>query len=313
MTPAWLPQLVGAVFRWWPKSEKAMAFLWEGYLDESTTDEQKNGGGRVYSVACLLGSSCLWEAFSLAWAEAMKSRGAEGKILHMKHILHGPKGTAWEDWTEKERAPLFTKLATVIESHPILAYCGSIPLADYEELYLPMAGHDGPITPYQLALQGTMEAIVAGSVVAPPALRPSKENPIVFFMEQNQMVEADLTLQFFNLTKSRSGWEELFPTIIPLPKGPEPPQAADLVAYEGSTFSSRHVIGSSKRRPRKLYQRLAEHPLFTFETISRQTLVEHMTGLINLRSMLTPEEIAQLNARYEEARAKMQRDRDPKQ
>jgi hypothetical protein len=113
-----------------------------------------------------------------------------------------------------------------------------------------------------------------------------------------------------HLTKSR-GWEAIFPTIISLPKGPEPLQAADLIAYEGSTYSSRHVIGSSKRDPRELYRILKDTCHVLFSTVSRQILVDHIGNLLNARDTATPEEIAEINARYDAARQKMQSRLDP--
>lgn len=289
-----------------------MAVIWEGYLDESTTDEQEHGGGRVYSVACLIATSEVWDDLAVSWNEAMKSCRAEGKVLHMKHLLHGAKGTEWEGWDEERRRPLLDALATVIESYPIIGYCGSIPLDAHEELYLPHGGNDGPMSPYQLALHGTMEAFIDASVTLPPALKPSPDNPVMLFMERNQLVEADLTHQFFHLTASRK-WEAMFPSIVPVPKGPPPLQAADMVAYEGSTHSSRHVVGSSGRPRRRLFERLAAHPLFTFVTASREMLAAHVKDLIDLRRTLGPDDIADIDARYEAARVRMQRVRDPNQ
>ncbi len=288
-----------------------MAFVWEAYLDESRTRDIENGGGDVYTVSCLIAPSFVWEPFSAAWADALKCSGAEGKLFHMKDVLHGPKGSEWEGWTETQRKLLFQKLAGVMGSFVLFGYCGSIPMDAYNELYAPTHEKDGPITPYQLVLQGTLEAFMESAANAPEAVRPSAENPVVVLMEENQVLEADLTHQFLNLTKSQDGWTEIFSAILPIGKGPEPLQAADMVAWEGSTYASRHTVGTSARPVRMLYRSLEQLPGFTFSTAPRTFLARHVDTLINLRLTLTDDQRATVDAQYEAARSEMQRLRDP--
>lgn len=306
-------QLFEGKMNWnWLKMDQLMPFMWEAYLDESRTHDVENGGGDVYTVACLIAPSFVWDLFSAAWSEALKSSGAEGKILHMKDVVQSPKGSVWEGWTEAQRKPLFQSLMGVLRSFVVFGYCGSIPMNDYNEVYAAADEEDGPITPYQLILQGTLEAFMKSAETAPKLIRPSRENPVVVLMEQNQLLEASITHQFFNLTYSRDDWAEVFPTIIPIEKGPEPLQAADMVAWEGSTYASRHSVGTSTRPVRALYRSLEQLPQFTFSTAPKELLRDHMDTLINLRPTLTEEQVDAINARYETARQAMQELRDPR-
>lgn len=56
--------------------------------------------------------------------------------------------------------------------------------------------------------------------------------------------------------------------------------------------------------------RLALEAQFLFMVASRQLLLDHVDGLINLRDKMTPEEAERVNARYEAARRRMQRELD---
>lgn len=252
MTPAWVSQLVDSIFRWWPESGKLMAIVAEQFLSEAYLDESQTGHGdsRVYTLASLVAPKPRWEEFSTAWSDALKSCGAAGKIVHMRDILHQTKGSGWEGWPEARRRSLFKKLVSVARTYWVFGFCGSIPLRDFEEVYKPSFQEPGGgFRPYELLLQGTMEAIVR---MISPAIEIMKKNPLVFFMERNQVVEADATRQFYHLTNGR-GWTDIFPSIVPLPKGPEPLQFADMVAYEGSRRAS-DQIASNPRKPRRLYE-----------------------------------------------------------
>ena len=281
--------------------------LWKAFLDESETYDATNGGVRAYTVSCVLAPCRRWDDFDRAWAAAMDSCGAGGKIVHMRSLLHGPRGTEWEGWTEPERRRLFKELVRVIRSYPVVSYCGSIPMDAYEDLYAVTDEHDGRISPYQLVLQGTMEAIIDGATAVNGGAA-SEGHPVHFYMEENRVTEADLTHQFLHLTRMR-GWTEIFPSFTPIAKGPAALQLADVVAYEGSTYASRHELGSSTRPPRKLYHELSRTPGFVFSTASRELLARHVMELVRTRQRLGEADQEQINACYEEARSEMQRQR----
>ncbi len=297
MTPVWLPQLIGAIFRWWPNSERLVAVLCEAYIDGSETGK---GAARVYTVSCLVAPSCIWEQFSADWADALKLSGAEGKIVHMKTLVHGVKGSEWEGWDEEQRKPLFKKLMAVVSRYQPLGYCYSLPLKDFEEIMNPADQFE----PFEMLLNSAMLSIKS-------YLRPTKENPVVFFMEKDQALEAGATRQFYHRTKSR-GWEEIFPTFTPLPKGPEPLQLADVVAYEGSRFSSEQVFGSSGRKPRRLYEELKATGTMVFGAANRQCLVDGAKKVVEIQHALSPEEKAEIRRTWKAAGERMQRERDPR-
>jgi hypothetical protein len=123
------------------------------------------------------------------------------------------------------------------------------------------------------------------------------------------MLQTDIMHQFFHLTKTR-GWEKIFPSITPVPKGPEPLQAADVIAYEGSTYVSRHVVGSSSRKPRASFLRLKQRPMLQFATATRELLMNYRRDIIERARTISPEDAAQMDATYEAARAQMHRARD---
>jgi hypothetical protein len=92
----------------------------------------------------------------------------------------------WEGWTSDQKKTLLTKIVTLFDAFPMTGYCGSMAVADYEELLLPLADGDGAPTPYQLALQGALENLQRGLPDIPSYIRPSESNPVVFFMEQKE-------------------------------------------------------------------------------------------------------------------------------
>jgi hypothetical protein len=297
MTPAWLPQLISAIFRYWPNGEKLMAVLCEAYVDESQTGE---GPSRTYTVSCLVAPSCVWEQFSADWTDALKCCGAEGKIVHMKTLVHGVKGSEWEGWDETRQRPLFEKLMNVTRQYQPLGYCYSLPLKDFGEIMNPADEFE----PFEMLLNNAMLSIKN-------YLRPTKENPVVFFMEQNQMVEASALRQFLHRTEGR-GWKDIFLTLVPLPKGPEPLQLADVVAYEGSRFSSEQVFGSSGRKPRKLYEELVSTGTMVFGAADHRCLVDGAKKVVEIQRALLPEKKADIRRTWKAAHKRMQRERDPR-
>lgn len=312
MTPEWVFGVADAFFRAWPDSEGLMAFVWEGYLDESATDDG-NGGGKVQTLSTLIAPSWMWRPFSHAWSGTMTACGAEGKILHMKQFLHSVPNDDprfdWAGWTSAQKKNLLTKIIDLFDAFLMTGYCGSMLQSDYEELILPLADSDGPLTPYQLSLQGALENFLTYASDIPSFMRPSESNPVLFFMEQNQMLEADVMHQFFHLTRFR-GWEKIFPSITPIPKGPAPLQAADVIAYEGSTYASRHVFGVTSREPRASFLRLKQRPMLAFAHAPRTLLEKYRKDLIGCRQVFSREEIARADATYEDAREQMHRARD---
>jgi len=287
--------------------------LYEAYMDDSWTG---SGSARVFTLSCLVATSDAWCNFARAWEDAMECGGAKGKILHMKNLVHAVGSKKPEDdfsgFTADKQKQLFIKLVPVVRQYVQLGLCGSLPMQLFEQ-FVPKPAKEKPsewITPYILALQGTMEAVK-------DRLQPSKEDPVVFFMEQNQLVEADATRQFYHLTKLR-GWEEIFPIITPLPKGPAPLQCADMVVYEGSRYSSEQVLGKSSLPPRTLFRELESSLGFTFVTASRELFLESAQNLIALHNFAnSPAGTAianETNRSYVAADKKMQRQRsNPRQ
>jgi hypothetical protein len=151
--------------------------------------------------------------------------------------------------------------------------------------------------------QGTMEAIHE-------RLRPSKEDPIIFFMEANDLVEADATRLFYHLTQRR-GWTDLFPSIFPVPKGPQPLQAADMVVYEGARYSSEIVLGFAGRKARGLWRAMHESQRFIFSTMRRAQLASHAAALLieSARDAVNPDPARHESFRTAEKR--MQQESDP--
>src|SRR6185369_12765645 len=99
----------------------------------------------------------------------------------------------------------------------------------------------------------------------------------------DQLVENEVT-RHFNFVTRTHGWQKLFPTIIPLPKGPAPLQAVDMLAYEGGRHSSEHdlwtgtaIVGRKvrppQRSPRALYEALNACPQIMFATLSMEGFI----------------------------------------
>lgn len=293
MTPKWFPQLISAIYRSWPKSERLMALLCEAYIDGSGTGKDSS---RVYTVSCLVAPSFVWEQFSADWEDALKCCDAAGKIVHMKTLVHGV--SEWEGWNEKRREALFKKLMTVVRRHQPLGYCYSLALKDFEEIMNPA----DQLEPFEMLLNSAMLSLKN-------YLRPTKENPVIFFMEQDQLLEAGAMRQFFHRTEGR-GWKDIFPTIVPVPKGPEPLQVADVVAYEGSRFSSEHVFGSTGRKPRRLYEELVATGTFVFGAVDRQCLLDGARKLVVMQRELSREEKREIRQTWKAAGKRVQRERD---
>lgn len=251
----------------WPNAEGLVAVIYEAYLDYSETySEAGKPQGHAHTLSCLVASSEQWEAFDLAWKAAMKCGGAEGKILHMKELMAGVD--QFEGWEGPQKNRLIRKLIPTLESGIKFGFCGSIPVGTFEEVHEPLREHpnDGPRI-HQVGLQGAMGTIRE-------MIQPTEANPVVFFVEKDQAIEHDIFVQFYSATRQMD-WEKLFPTIVPLPKGPTPLQAADLVAWEGSTYASRHVFGESARLPRKSFLALESFPHFQFFRADHQMILTH--------------------------------------
>jgi hypothetical protein len=240
------------------------------------------------------------------WVEALECCNAVGKFLHMKYFVHGTTGTDWEGWTEAERVPLLKKLVPALHAHVTLSLCGSIPVQAFASTYRPQdfLDPDDRLHPYELLLQGAMEAIA-------DLVGPSKASVVTLFVESNQAQEANAITHFYNLVGQRPGWADLFPSITPQAKGPIPLQAADMIAYEGSRYSSGQVLGTCERQPRTLYLELARSAKFVFTTASRELLARHRSDLFaaGAAAQVTPELAAHVNRAFSKARKQMQRER----
>jgi len=293
MSPELVGQLADAIFRRWPNAEKLMGILGEAYLDSSETG---NGRSRAYTLSCLVAPSVVWEHFSVAWAESLKCSGAEGKIVHMKNLVH--RVGEWEGWTKSQERSLFEKLIVVIRQYKPVGFCYSLPLQDFEETTNPA----DEFRPFELLLDSVM-------LSTKETFNPTKDNPVVFFMEQDRVVEAGAMQQFFHRTAGR-GWTDIFPIFVPLPKGPEPLQLADMLVYEGSRFASEHVLSSSAEKPRKLCQELASVGTLFFGCADRQYLIDWANEIRTDQQTMSPEQATKIRQAWKAAGKRMQQYRD---
>ncbi len=271
----------------------------EAYLDASTTDHGKPT--QVLTLAVVVASARRWREFEIAWAAAMKRGGAEGKILHMTDLMAGRK--AFEGWTNEMREPLFRELVPVVEEHVVVGLCGSFPVRYFAEALPEFPERDPSRALFELALQGLLQVLIA-------RVRPSKDQPITCFMENDRATDARATRQFYHLTAqlSSEGWEDFFPSITPLPKGLGSLQAADMVAYEGSRYASEHKVRTPTRPPRRLVEELQRTGKIFFSTIGREPMRELAAKIRGglATSLANPELKASMDETFAAAQKRMQ-------
>ncbi|MDX2166976.1 MAG: hypothetical protein SF182_07935 [Deltaproteobacteria bacterium] len=240
--------------------------LYEAYIDDSLTGD---GQSLVGSIGCLVATSGQWVEFETRWREAMCAGGASGRVFHMTDVLAG-RGEFQDFTTAEQKNNLVRALVRVLVDSDIrLGFCSSVSVREYDESYEEFPEFK-PRSIYQMNLQRTMRAVIEG-------VQPTADNPVVFFIETDQRVEAHAVAVFYANIREM-GWERILPTITPLPKGPIPLQAADLLAWEGSTHASRHRFGTTPRPARGSYAALRDLPNFEFYIISKQGMMNAIAG-----------------------------------
>lgn len=236
--------------------------MYEAYYDYSHTGD---GATEVVSLAALVAPASVWARFSIAWTAAMARGGAEGKVLHMRDVVHGRR--AFEGWDVERQTHLFKRLVPICGRYIAHGFILSYPLAYFDGVTVinqrANRAHVSVLGLLQAALEGINERVPATAA-----------DPVISFMECDPAIEADLTRHFYSLTGLR-GWQEVFPQLRWLSKGPAPLQAADLCVYEHSRYVSEQVLGNSRRRSRALYTQLRYLRQLEFKHLTREHFVRH--------------------------------------
>jgi hypothetical protein len=283
--------------------------VFEAYYDHSYTG---TGTSAAVTLAVLVAPATVWEKFAVAWDAAMERGGAADKVLHMKELVHGVGD--WVGWDVKRQTALFRKLVPVVRKHVSYGFCLSYPQAFHDNVTRINERPDQAQTPLMELFQACLEAIKAH------VLRIADE-PVHSYIEEDRLVEADVTRHFYWLTHAR-GWERHFPTIRPLPKGPSPLQAADMVAYEGSRHASEHDLATGRawagigsrpaaRRPRQLYLELKRSHQLHFSTLTLESFkrLAEKTVIAGQYLRDNPELKASLDRHFTRAVKQTQRER----
>jgi hypothetical protein len=273
--------------------------VYEAYYDASRTGVRGRLSDAI-TLACLVAPAKVWIRFSDAWNAAMKRGGAEGKILHMKDLVHGVGD--WTGWKDSDKqAALFRKLLPVCRKFISHGFCLSYPTFYWNQATVISTRPTSPLHElFQAAMDGMMTV-----------MKPTESDPVHSFMEQDELVEHDITRHFYYLARAK-GRERIFPSMDSLPKGPAPLQAADMVAYEGSRFISEQVQTSIPRRPpRRLYKELWRFPQFHFRHMHLEDFIRLATAstLAGEQIRRTPEIKAALDAAFDAAGKQTQRER----
>jgi hypothetical protein len=237
--------------------------MFVAYFDHSSTG---SGATRVLTLGWLVSTAARWIHFSRAWESAMRKGGAEGSNLHMTDLVNG-----WGDfrgWEADRRGKLLSKLVPVIRSYGAQGGADAIPVADFESI--DALHHSDPqraVTPLIFAFQAAIEEIFE-------RVGPTEAQPLHCYMEEDQLVEADVINQFHLLRVMRK-WENIVTLVVPLPKGPPPLQAVDLLAYEQSRYMSEQELSDSGLDVRPLWRELRGCRSIGFRHMNKRGLAEY--------------------------------------
>lgn len=272
--------------------------IFQAYYDHSYTGD---GATRAVTLACLIASKQSWLRFSADWNAALKQGGAEGKLVHMRELVHGRGNwVGWED-PEKQNA-LFDRLVPVLSDHLSWGFCVSYPLSFWDGVTATGSSAKKSLTPLALTLNGILAHVAARAPL-------TAADPLHSYMEEDSLVEAEMTNTFYSLS-AVYGWRDIFPLIRPLSKGPPPLQAADMVAYEGSRNFSEQVLGGAPAR--YLYVKLWNcRPKLSFEDITRKDFHQWVSGAEKIRERLkaSPDLSAKIDKVIASAEKRTQRER----
>jgi hypothetical protein len=105
-------------------------------------------------------------------------------------------------------------------------------------------------------------------------------------MEEDNLVEHDITRHFHYLRKFRE-WGDILPLIRPLPKGPPPLQAPDMLAYEQGRYVTDHVLPGVPGE-RRLRAELRRCPKLSFMHIDRRGIQGHVDQLVRIADAFAP-------------------------
>ncbi len=296
MSPGRLGQHFARELRHFPGRQKFVA-VYEAYYDASETGA---GPTAAVSLAVLIAPAAVWMRFSSAWDAAMARGGAEGKILHMADLVHGCGD--FPGWKVAQQTPLFRRLIPVVRKHVSHGFCLSYPKFFWNQVMIIPSRRFSP-SPLLELLHAAMEGIMQ-------LAKPTASEPVHSYMEEDGLVEHDLTRHFYYLARIR-GWEPILPTIKPLPKGPAPLQAADMVVYEGSRFVSEHVLSHSKRPARGLYRELEGIKQLRFKNLSLEAFKRHAVKSVLAGEQIRrePEIVAELDRHFAAAAKQTHRER----
>ena len=308
LTPArvagsWTPRRLDELFTWdlryFPGVKKQIVMV-EAYCDHSFTG---TGDTRTVTLAAVVASGPNWLRFSDAWNAAMERGGARGKILHMADLVSGHGDfPGWQD-VEKQTA-LFKRLVPVVRDGISWGFVYSLQIAPWEE-YAHIIQPTDPkhaVLPVSFVFQAVLERIVE-------ATKPRPEEPLHCYMEEDSLAEHDVTRHFHYLRELR-GWRENVPLIRPLPKGPAPLQAADMLAYEQSRHVSERIL-PGRDGERGLYRELERCRRLEFFHVDRQGVAQHAALLAHIGNTFAdyPKAIAALRQSGMRAEKRTQQDR----
>lgn len=99
--------------------------VFEAYFDASGDPSTA-----VYTLAVLIAPKNRWTAFIRRWCAAMKRGGADGKILHMRELIHNQD--QFEGWTIAQKEQLLRRLFPIIRPIVTAVICPSVPVVAYQ-------------------------------------------------------------------------------------------------------------------------------------------------------------------------------------
>src|SRR5437016_5893715 len=113
--------------------------VYEANYDHSITGE---GPTQTITLAVVVAPATVWTRCEGAWAKAMKRGGAEGRILHMKELVHGVG--AFPDFKDvRKQTELLKRLVPVVREHVSWGFCASLALPWWQHMHKPalVEGH----------------------------------------------------------------------------------------------------------------------------------------------------------------------------